>query len=161
MKAKKAQEIVQAFLNSPKKGNNYSIDAEVFEKTAVVLNEYVAFLQKNEADTRISQGNTKWTDDEDAALIKEWQSGLKIQRICEKHKRSASGIIARLNKLGILNEDDFSGKTRWTDDEDAALISEFNRGFSLEIMAKRHGRTMGGILGRLEKLGLSDETRFI
>ena len=33
MKAKKAQEIVQAFLNSPKKGNNYSIDAEVFEKT--------------------------------------------------------------------------------------------------------------------------------
>ncbi|MDY4186652.1 MAG: hypothetical protein SOX77_02175 [Candidatus Borkfalkiaceae bacterium] len=161
MKAKKAQEIVQAFLNSPKKGNNYSIDAEVFEKTAAVLNEYVAFLQKNEADTRISQGNTKWTDDEDAALIKEWQSGLKIQRICEKHKRSASGIIARLNKLGILNEDDFSGKTRWTDDEDAALISEFNRGFSLEIMAKRHGRTMGGILGRLEKLGLSDETRFI
>lgn len=161
MKAKKAQEIVQAFLNSPKKGNNYLIDAEVFEKTAAVLNEYVAFLQKNEADTRISQGNTKWTDDEDAALIKEWQSGLKIQRICEKHKRSASGIIARLNKLGILNEDDFSGKTRWTDDEDAALISEFNRGFSLEIMAKRHGRTMGGILGRLEKLGLSDETRFI
>ena len=161
MKAKKAQEIVQAFLNSPKKGNNYSIDAEVFEKTAAVLNEYVAFLQKNEADTRISQGNTKWTDDEDAALIKEWQNGLKIQRICEKHKRSASGIIARLNKLGILNEDDFSGKTRWTDDEDAALISEFNRGFSLEIMAKRHGRTMGGILGRLEKLGLSDETRFI
>ena len=108
MKAKKAQEIVQAFLNSPKKGNNYSIDAEVFEKTAAVLNEYVAFLQKNEADTRISQGNTKWSVD-----------------------------------------------------EVAALICELNGGFSLEIMAKRHGRTMGGILGRLEKLGLSDETRFI
>lgn len=161
MKAKKAKDIAEAFLKSQKKGDKYVLEAEVFEKVCAALNEYAAFLEKNEADTRISQGNTKWTDEEDAALKTEWQNGLKIQRICEKHKRSASGIIARLNKLGILNEDDFSGKTRWTDEEDAALISEFNRGFSLETMAKRHGRTMGGILGRLEKLGLSDESRFI
>lgn len=161
MKAKKAKEFLAAFLSSPKKGDNYLVDADVFEKTAAALNEYCALLDRNEADSRLSQGNTKWTDEEDAALKNEWQKGLKIQRICEKHKRSASGIIARLNKLGLLNEDDFSGKTRWTDEEDAALVSEFNRGFSLEAMAKRHGRTMGGILGRLEKLGLSDEARFI
>ncbi len=161
MKAKKATAIANEFSAAVKKGENYIISAELFAEAKGALLEYAALLERNEADSRLSLGNTKWTDEEDAKLIKEWQGGAKIQKICEKHMRSASGIIARLNKLGVLKEDDFSGKTRWSEEEDALLTSEFNRGFSLEVMAKRHGRTMSGILGRLEKLGLSDETRFI
>ncbi len=161
MKAKKVSAIATEFSASAKKGDNYIVSAELFASAKAALSEYAALLERNEADSRLSLGNTKWTDEEDAKLIKEWQSGMKIQKICEKHMRGAGGIIARLNKLGVLKEDDFSGKTRWTDEEDAVLTSEFNRGFSLEIMAKRHGRTMSGILGRLEKLGLSDEARFI
>lgn len=161
MKAKKAKEIAERFCSSAKKGENYVVPAELFTAAAAVINEYAALLERAEADSRLSQGNTKWSEEEDARLLKEWAGGAKIQKLCEKHMRSASGIIARLNKLGVLKEDDFSGKTRWTEEEDALLTSEFNRGFSLEVMAKRHGRTMSGILGRLEKLGLSDEARFI
>lgn len=161
MKAKKATDIAERFAASIKKGDNYIVSAELFAAAKNALCEYAALLERAEADSRLSLGNTKWTDEEDARLIKEWNGGAKIQKICEKHMRSASGIIARLNKLGVLKEDDFSGKTRWTEDEDALLTSEFNRGFSLEVMAKRHGRTMSGILGRLEKLGLSDEARYI
>lgn len=161
MKAKKAKDIAERFSASAKKGENYVVPAELFTAAAAVINEYAALLKRSEADSRLSQGNTKWSEEEDARLLKEWAGGAKIQKLCEKHMRSASGIIARLNKLGVLKEDDFSGKTRWTEDEDALLTSEFNRGFSLEVMAKRHGRTMSGILGRLEKLGLSDEARFI
>lgn len=161
MKAKKATDIAERFASAAKKGDNYVISEELFIAAKGALCEYAALLGRTEADSRLSSGNTKWTDEEDARLIKEWNGGAKIQKICEKHMRSASGIIARLNKLGVLKEDDFSGKTRWTEDEDALLTSEFNRGFSLEVMAKRHGRTMSGILGRLEKLGLSDEARYI
>lgn len=161
MKAKRAREIADRFSTLAKKGESYTVSVELFDMALEAINEYAVLLERAEADSRLSQGNTKWSEEEDARLVKEWASGTKIQKLCEKHMRSASGIIARLNKLGVLKEDDFSGKTRWTVEEDALLTSEFNRGFSLEIMAKRHGRTMSGILGRLEKLGLSDESRYI
>ncbi len=162
MKVKKLKEIIDRF-TCPETSDNGAIlvDEAVYGDVCKALNEYYSVLVKEEDDSRMSAGNTRWSAEEDEKLKTEWKNGMKLQKICEKHKRSASGVVTRLSYLGVLEEDDLNGKTRWTEEEEAQLISEFNRGYSVEVMARRHGRSLGGIIGRLLKLGLCDEKRFI
>mgnify|MGYP002774705176 FL=1 len=162
MKAKKLKEIIDKLSATEKnESGEFVLSEAVYADAAKALNEYYSSLVKGEEDARMSAGNTRWSAEEDEKLKAEWQSGMKLQKICERHKRSASGIVTRLSYLGVLEEDDLNGKTRWTEEEEAQLISEFNRGYSVEVMARRHGRSLGGIIGRLLKLGLCDEKRFI
>ena len=79
-----------------------------------------------------------------------------IAEITAAHRRSASGIISRLSKLNLLNENDVNGKKRWTGEEEAQLIAEFGEGLELEDLAQKHKRSMSGIIGRLSKLGLTE-----
>jgi hypothetical protein len=41
----------------------------------------------------------------------------------------------------------------WAPPEDAALLSAFDSGSTLEMLAQQHGRTSAGIRARLEKHG--------
>ncbi len=123
---------------------------------AEILEEYAALLKQNEADAATENGNTKWTDEEEKALAKEYKGGMRIAAIASAHRRSMSGILSRLSKLGLLNENDVNGKKRWTGEEEAQLIAEFGEGLELEELAEKHKRSMSGIIGRLSKLGLSE-----
>lgn len=161
MEAKKLKELLEIFLSLERREGEVVVQNSVFERAASALGEYLDILQKGESEARVNRGNTRWSAEEDERLVAEWKSGLKLKQLCEKHRRSAGGIVSRLAALGVLEEDETNAKTRWSAEEDEALKSEFERGFSIEVMAKRHGRSLGGIIGRLAKLGLSDEERFI
>ena len=123
---------------------------------AEILEEYASVLKQGEADAAIENGNTKWTEEEERKLAQEYKSGMRIAEITAAHRRSASGIISRLSKLNLLNENDVNGKKRWTGEEEAQLIAEFGEGLELEDLAQKHKRSMSGIIGRLSKLGLTD-----
>jgi hypothetical protein len=43
---------------------------------------------------------------------------------------------------------------RWEPNEEFRLTNRFNRGMRVEIMCKVHRRDVGGIVSRLERLGL-------
>lgn len=47
---------------------------------------------------------------------------------------------------------------KWSSEEDLQLREEFGAGNSIEVMAACHGRNAGGIIARLEKLGLMEPT---
>ena len=132
---------------------------ELMQKTTKALNDYAAWLADYEEELKMSKVNTKWTDEEDKKLAEEYKKGWKIARISKKHMRGMSGIVSRLNKLGLLADSDENGKKRWTDEEDAALLKQAESGKSVEKMAELHGRSMSGILARLEKLGYDIDER--
>ena len=46
-------------------------------------------------------GKKRWTGEEEAQLIAEFGEGLELEDLAQKHKRSMSGIIGRLSKLGL------------------------------------------------------------
>lgn len=46
-------------------------------------------------------GKKRWTAEEEAELIAEFGKGLSLEELAERHKRSLSGIIGRLSKLGL------------------------------------------------------------
>lgn len=123
------------------------------------LNEYAKLLNKGEEAKKLSKVNTKWTEKEDEKLKAEYAKGWKIARISKAHSRGMSGIVSRLVKLGLIDDDGENGKKRWTEEEDAALLSEAEKNKTLEWMATAHGRSFSGILSRLEKLGYDIDDR--
>ncbi len=65
----------------------------------------------------------------------------------------SSESVANLEEIVIENS---RGK-RWSEQEDAQLISEFKENRQVKEMAKAHGRTRGAITSRLFKLGLIEK----
>jgi len=55
--------------------------------------------------TRQSNQGKAWSDDEDADLKQSQAAGLSIQQIAENHKRSDVAIRYRLQKYGLLSEE--------------------------------------------------------
>lgn len=45
-------------------------------------------------------GKKRWTEEEDAALLERAESGAPLEKMANAHKRSMSGILSRLEKLG-------------------------------------------------------------
>lgn len=45
----------------------------------------------------------KWTTQEDLTLIKEFNQGLSVSEIAEKHNRTAGGIRSRLKKHKLVD----------------------------------------------------------
>ena len=124
---------------------------------AKFLEEYAAILAEEErAAAKPENGNRRWTEEEEQQLAAEYGRGLSVVEICTAHARTASGIVSRLTKLGLLKEDDANGKKRWTEKEELQLLAEYDAAMSLEEMASRHKRSLSGILGRLSKLNLAD-----
>lgn len=131
----------------------------VLNSAACYLDEYAEILSEKEAELRLSRANTKWTDDEDEKLKKEFEAGHKIAKIAKAHSRGISGIVSRLAKLGLIADDGENGKKRWSEKEDAQLYKEALSSKSLERMAELHGRSLSGVLSRLEKLGYDIDSR--
>ena len=124
---------------------------------AAYLEEYAAMLRAaEEAAMKPENGNTRWTEEEERVLTAEYARGLSVADMCAAHARTASGIVSRLGKLGLLKEDDSNGKKHWTEKEELQLAAEYEAQLSLEEMAARHKRSMSGILGRLSKLNLTE-----
>lgn len=121
------------------------------------LEEYAEILRREEElALKPENGNTRWTEEEETRLAAEYKRGVPVAELSALHARTASGIVSRLLKLGLLSEDDSNGKKRWTEKEEVQLAAEYAEGLPLEEMAARHGRSMNGILGRLARLGLSE-----
>jgi hypothetical protein len=59
---------------------------------------------------RMQQSNqgSPWSDDEDAQLKQSYAAGLPISRIAANHKRSEGAIRSRLEKHGLLADDNGS-----------------------------------------------------
>ncbi len=45
-------------------------------------------------------GKKRWTEEEDAALLERAEAGAPLEKMASAHKRSMSGILSRLEKLG-------------------------------------------------------------
>lgn len=45
-------------------------------------------------------GKKRWTEEEDAALLERAEAGALLEKMASAHKRSMSGILSRLEKLG-------------------------------------------------------------
>lgn len=160
---KKVQEILKvsnalkALYNEESEQNGSA--NSVFNSAARYLDEYAESLLKKEAELKLSRANTKWTDDEDEKLKKEFEAGHKIAKMAKAHSRGISGIVSRLAKLGLIADEGENGKKHWSEKEDAQLYKEAVALKSLEWMAESHGRSLSGILSRLEKLGYDIDSR--
>ncbi len=61
------------------------------------------------------------------------------------------------SKLLALNEESLKMSkvnTKWTDEEDKRLTDEFNNGWKIAKISKKHLRNSSGIIARLTRLGL-------
>ena len=58
------------------------------------------------------------------------------------------------DKLEKIRETHPQAWTKWSDDEDAQLVAEFDSGLTVEEMGESHGRGKGGIIARLARLEL-------
>lgn len=141
------------------KASEKSAQSADLKDAARYLNEYAKLLGKNEEARKLSKVNTKWTEKEDEKLKSEYNKGWKIARLAKAHGRSMSGIVSRLVKLGLLADDGENGKKRWAEEEDASLLREAEANKTLEWMSAAHGRSMSGILSRLEKLDYDIDAR--
>lgn len=131
-------------------------EASALLEAAELLKKYAQSLRRQAEEAAVEKGNTKWTEEEEKRLAKEYKGGMPVGEIAAAHRRSPSGVISRLSKLGLLSEDDANGKKRWTAEEETQLYAEFGEGLTLEEMAARHKRSMSGIIGRLSRMGLTD-----
>jgi len=136
-----------------------TLNTEDFKNAARYLCEYAKILCKGEEMRKLSKVNTKWTEKEDEKLKSEYAKGWRTARLAKAHSRSLSGIVSRLVKLGLLEDDGENGNKRWTPEEDAILLCEAEKNATLETMASNHKRSMSGILSRLEKLGYNIDER--
>ncbi|MBR0105490.1 MAG: hypothetical protein IJM06_07810, partial [Firmicutes bacterium] len=69
-------------------------------------NSYIIIDKNNKYDKGpLSRRGQKWTEAEDESLMREFSSGKSLVSIANSHKRTKGGIIARLRKNGIEEEE--------------------------------------------------------
>lgn len=69
-------------------------------------NSYIIIDKNNKYDKGpLSRRGQKWTEAEDESLMREFSSGKSLVSIAKSHKRTKGGIIARLRKNGIEEEE--------------------------------------------------------
>jgi hypothetical protein len=84
---------------------------ELFEQsdTVCALAAAVALLKDElrpsarSKDAKLTAAGTNWTEQEEALLCHEFDSGMTISAIAVQHGRTSGGITARLVKLGRLD----------------------------------------------------------
>ena len=81
---------------------------------------------------------------------------LKLERIIKQDIKDCA-INSAKTKTNIQHDEDFPmAWERWTEQEDARLIDEFNQGLTIKQIAEIHNRKTGGIRSRLKKHNLID-----
>lgn len=81
---------------------------------------------------------------------------LKIERFVKQDINDCA-INSVKTKTKIQHDEDFPmAWERWTEQEDARLIDEFNQGLTIKQIAEIHNRKTGGIRSRLKKHNLID-----
>jgi len=63
---------------------------------------------------------SRWTESEDNELITSFQAGLSLEEIAVAHRRSITGIEARLEKLGFITQEQRVTKHWWDTDGEFA-----------------------------------------
>ena len=81
---------------------------------------------------------------------------LKLERIIKQDIKDCA-INSAKTKTNIQHDEDFPmAWEKWTKQEDARLIDEFNQGLTIKQIAEIHNRKIGGIRSRLKKHNLID-----
>jgi len=105
-----ALRIVQSLADGLDPTSGKPIDEDsVFQGGNVVRALYVAVKalerleQRERRDSHLpAQAGKAWTVEEDEKLCEEFDSGLSVSELAEKHNRSSGAIRSRLQKLGKL-----------------------------------------------------------
>jgi hypothetical protein len=98
---------------------------------------------------------TRWTAEDVSQLAADFHEGTTIEEMASAHGLRMEAIEARLVRLGLIQPPGRESRgAKWSDDEDNQLTNEFNAGLRVSNIAALHGRTSGGIISRLVKLGL-------
>ncbi|MGA2917931.1 protein kinase domain-containing protein [Methanoregula sp.] len=104
-----------------------------------------------------------WTDEDVQLLRQFWDDGKPIQNIADLLKRSPDAVVHKLIDTGLIGYNDDNCNPRparfglvWDDREKRQLLSEFNSGISIPIIASVHQRNLNGILRRLVKMHIID-----
>ena len=81
---------------------------------------------------------------------------LKLERIIKQDINDCA-INSAKTKTNLQHDEDFPmAWEKWTKQEDARLIDEFNQGLTIKQIAEIHNRKTGGIRSRLKKHNLID-----
>lgn len=75
------------------------------EVKAIFTTAKTALMRKKEREkNKRPSAGARWTEEEDAKLVEEYNSGLSIKEIAEIHERSNGAILSRLIKQGFIEE---------------------------------------------------------
>lgn len=99
----------------------------------------------------------RWTDEDDALLVKMAGEGIPAEKIAKRLTRSANAVYARLRRHGLPLRMD--GKW-WSDEEEATLRSLAAETLSAPAIAARMGRSACAIHARAFKLGIHTAYRW-
>jgi len=110
-----------------------------------------------------------WTNEEDAELVANFALGFSISDLSELHNRSYHSINGRLHRLGVKQKSTNirivkakrkkTKRESWTPEQDAALLSDLAKGYTVSAHAKRCGRTYGSVGNRLDRLQKAGKTQ--
>lgn len=132
-------------------------EGRVCLQASLLLSEYNEIVRQREAKEAVPNRNRRWTEEEEALLKEEFSSGKQVEELADLHGRTASGIVTKLVQSGLMKDDGENSGKRWAKEEDDLLTGEFDDGLSLEEIALKHKRSVGGIIARLTALDLLGE----
>lgn len=72
-------------------------EASALLEAAELLKKYAQSLRRQAEEAAVEKGNTKWTEEEEKRLAKEYKGGMPVGEIAAAHRRSPSGVISRLS----------------------------------------------------------------
>lgn len=62
-----------------------------------------------------------------------------------------------VKEVKVKEPSEVTSGSRWTAEEDESLLDEFSKKLSILDITKKHNRTIGGIISRLQRLGVVDK----
>ena len=112
MDKKRAAEILKSLVQGIDPSNGVPLSAQDVvlqrEVSQALLLAEICCRESIERDLQRSRRPTKtgaaWSESEDSELLQEFDSGVSIEKLAERHQRSRSAISSRLMRLGRMDE---------------------------------------------------------
>lgn len=174
MEAAEALKIVRALADgiNPSTEERFGRETIFQEPETIRALEKAATLLEVEAkraarNRNRAQATKRWLRSEEERLCLEFESGMSVREIAERHGRTDGGILVRLGRLGKISllpaPDSFPSLRRkppssassdrpWLPQEDEQLCSEFHGLLEVEEIAGHLGRSKQAVVSRLTVL---------
>jgi uncharacterized protein YlzI (FlbEa/FlbD family) len=116
---------------------NGSVETVVHQFKPITTPELIKEPTKelfNAPTEKIVNRGAKWTPEEEDRLTMEYKNGMTIQTMAQTHSRTVNGIQARLEKLGLVDEQYYPPAT--TSQNGSNVIEMINAKLKIEDSSK-------------------------